>query len=110
YSGRIARDLTGGNRDNREFQFSLSPLFAPVQTSLTLRSIAQITFAASGHGANLRCAKPKEGPGCTIRSLLGPTPDTREESRSFPERRPRGRRPPPRLAVRSGIRSRSRPY
>src|SRR5206468_9894941 len=50
------------------------------------------TSVACGRGANLPCAKPKDSPGYTTRSPTGPTPDTREESRSFPERSRRGRR------------------
>ena len=45
------------------------------------------TGVACGRGANLPCAKPKDCPGYTTRSPTGPTPDTREESRSFLERR-----------------------
>src|SRR6266404_349294 len=74
----MARNLTRGNRDNREFQFFSVPSVCSCSNCLSW----ELLEWHAGRGANLPCAKPKDCPGCTTRSPTGPTPDTREESRS----------------------------
>jgi hypothetical protein len=54
-------------------------LFFARDFSSAASAVVGATSVACGRGANLPCAKPKDCPGCTTRSLTDPTPDTRED-------------------------------